>query len=678
MSDLKLRFEEHIISSDKAFNLKGLLAFWGELIMTNQRLFFFPDSSIDRLAGAKDISISLTEIEMIDIQGIDKIIHFHVGKDVFRFTGKGAHRILERVKIRRKAMSVGQIQTQEAMQEFREIVYLQGDAEVYVRGRMSVNGQMFLTSREIRIESSAGLESVFFSDSKMRARFEDITDTSFNLIEKKLKICSGDKKVEIGGPLAPKAYLLLRAMKEGELNGDLFCVECVLFRGMLAIKGLLQGSRKNLLFCPTESVDSLAGADFISIKLDEILDIKAGNWPEKRLKLQTKASAFTFEFNNVKDRFKQITSGALEAVPNNWHSENKIKQEALKEKLESRGLAIQKHEKFLWVEWCAEKKTDLHCSLGWMCLSNLKVYFIPESNSSPWSDEVSKIKKTPNRLSGIGITGSDMKQLFFHTSNGIKTIRQFWKKIEELKPPPELRAARSGQPLDNLLGRAASVDILKGDRIVHSFNRSTVRQRAKGIHIGCSKQEKSSVSIGDKVIVEIPKDEGRYRFRSKVVEMNLLRRDSSGMYSLMVEDPENVFMYTKRHTFRIEFEEKTSLKFISNDSETEVASEINSQEELNAQIIDISFGGCGLLLDSSPEDLEMDPKTVLAEFKIPLKNKQLRAFGEIRHISRDKKNPLMHKYGIQFVKLPKETANEIFLEVLRLERKMLRELEDKK
>ena len=52
---------EHLLSSDKCRYHAGPLAFSGNIYITDKRLVFIPNSSIDKMAGAKKVDIEILD-----------------------------------------------------------------------------------------------------------------------------------------------------------------------------------------------------------------------------------------------------------------------------------------------------------------------------------------------------------------------------------------------------------------------------------------------------------------------------------------------------------------------------------------------------------------------------------------------------------------------------------------
>ena len=85
MNTLFLRIDEYIIATDYGFYYRGPLANGGNIYLTNERLYFEPTGTVDKLAGAKEVSILLEDIDLVDIQGIDKIISIQTEENTHRF-----------------------------------------------------------------------------------------------------------------------------------------------------------------------------------------------------------------------------------------------------------------------------------------------------------------------------------------------------------------------------------------------------------------------------------------------------------------------------------------------------------------------------------------------------------------------------------------------------------------
>ena len=168
--DIGLRNDETIIVEDECLMHKTLIAYHGLIKLTNQRIIFKPTSSIEKLAGAKDISIELHKIKSAKIEGVNQFLKIMTEDKNLFFSGQGANRIHERLDIQLRAMTGEQLNIAD-LDTLNEKVLLQGDVEVYLNAGFQTKGQIILTMHRIRIESFSSMKTMFFSHKTINSSF---------------------------------------------------------------------------------------------------------------------------------------------------------------------------------------------------------------------------------------------------------------------------------------------------------------------------------------------------------------------------------------------------------------------------------------------------------------------------------------------------------------------------
>ncbi len=229
-----LRANERLLASDKCHVHKGALAFSGKIFLTDQRLVFFPQSQIDRWAGAEQFEIELSEILMLDLRGFRKKMYIVIESQEFRFSGDGALRIHEKLHSIHHAFSLGN--SVHSLNEIREIIYHQGSITVQHTGieaqtearkpHRSIEllpAQFFLSQKELRISFGSEEDP---SENNTLAPITNESDDCILPIEflqhifferGALHLEKQNTHFILMGPNAPKLFLLLLAHQEGNL-----------------------------------------------------------------------------------------------------------------------------------------------------------------------------------------------------------------------------------------------------------------------------------------------------------------------------------------------------------------------------------------------------------------------------------------------------------------------------
>ncbi|MEC7984523.1 MAG: PH domain-containing protein, partial [Myxococcota bacterium] len=301
MDNISLEEEEYIIASDNASLAREFFPKSGTLMLTNVRILFLSRS---KWGPPISVSIDLDKIDLIDHKHwLRHSFHIHAEDNKYRFFGKGGHRIYERLLLRRKALSIGNIQGEENIQAFREIIYIQGDIQVFVTGQLTAHAQIFFTSKKLRVDA-------YYSFLKRYPPFEctleEVSSFSYNLLKKSLDIQTYEQTISIMGDLIPKLYLLLIAQKEGGVSQTWNAKGITFNRGILFIKGIASLSHKHFLFCPTGSVDSFAGAQEVHIPIKDVHRIDLRGWPERNITLSYGDQTFSFSTPNIKRDFRSL------------------------------------------------------------------------------------------------------------------------------------------------------------------------------------------------------------------------------------------------------------------------------------------------------------------------------------------------------------------------------------
>ena len=208
-------------------------------MLTNLRLIFFSKSKW----LPRNVFIELDKVDLIEPrEWIQHSFVVQLADSRYRFSGKGSKRIYERLILRRKALSLGQVQEEKQMEVFKEIIYLQGDIQIFIKGNLTTNGQVFFTSQKLKID---GYSSLFKRYPPFETTLQEISSFSYNLLNKSLSIEVPKRSISIMGEIIPKLYLLLIGYKEGGLSQDWNAKEITFNRGLLFIKGIASLSQKH-------------------------------------------------------------------------------------------------------------------------------------------------------------------------------------------------------------------------------------------------------------------------------------------------------------------------------------------------------------------------------------------------------------------------------------------------
>ena len=660
MSKPQLEEEEYIIASDIASLHNELLSRQGTLYLTNSRLLFFDDSSWRK---TKNINLFHNEIDMLEEEKLGFVIHSEAG--VFEFRGTGSKRIYQQLNLRRQTLSINAMQEDVSGQDLREVIYLQGDISL-IKNNLSISSQFFFTSKELRLTTNS---SLFRRSKTITASIEDIATFQFTLHNKalSLQLLNTIRPIVLAGSLAPKLYLILIGQRDGGISYNWNNLEVAYTIGPLKIKGLLSVTKKRIAFCPTEIIDTIALAKEFEIPIASLYRIEKKGWTEKKLFLYSENQSINFSTSDPENDFARFQQTILHNPPKNpWKVQNR---DDLMEANALYNIKLKPNsEKILVISWSIRKEQDNTLFVGWLMLTNLQVRFLSLQEDQCWSAPVQHIHRTETKGSDIYIKYKGEKYEFT-CHGGERFTNNFWKRVQLLKPPASLEGARSGQSIDKILGSAPLALIFRKNTLVHQLSNIDVRKSVQHVTIYCDKQNFSNLKKNDLVEVEIPKIIGRFRFFTYVKTNHLSKRSITGGYEIELSRPDNIYVYNQRKSFRVPFQKEcvVTIHKVETPQEHVLFEELPIEKECKGKLFDISFGGCGILLE---EDItEYDKDKILLRFSTSISKNEISLQGVIRHIKVE--NDDLWSLGIQFVHLPSSVENKIFTEVLRLERDML-------
>ena len=129
----------------------------------------------------------------------------------------------------------------------------------------------------------------------------------------------------------------------------------------------------------------------------------------------------------------------------------------------------------------------------------------------------------------------------------------FWKKIKESKASEAEQMARGNQPVIRLVGMADQLIFSHEDENFLVFNDVLVEKKKRGLQIEGQRVLDFPLNIGERVSLEFPKEDGRFRCTSIITEMYLREPDPVGRYYLTVATPQNIQLFNDRASYRAPF-----------------------------------------------------------------------------------------------------------------------------
>ena len=276
----------------------------GELSWKRERLSFRPSGK------ARDIKKYHFQI---DAQAIDYLFfaeesaHFVSGSDTYVFFGPQTKPILTAIHERQKT-SLSLIPSDPVR------ILLQDAAECMANALMSVKGELTLTNVSLAFEPSGVTSKFGPSKEPWKVNLKDITAINFSLGAMRLSVQTSQEKHDLSGGITPRLYNVLRAFcpqilkqqKKELVTGRFEEWEASLFNGPLSYKGYILMQRNRFFFTPASRFDAVAGAKPVSVDFSDLVALRRGGWPERRIELCGLDNDLVFTTDKGDARFAQI------------------------------------------------------------------------------------------------------------------------------------------------------------------------------------------------------------------------------------------------------------------------------------------------------------------------------------------------------------------------------------
>ena len=225
---IELKQNEEVLATDQVLHYSSsFFAHNADCWLTNQRLMLEPKKALDKLSGSK------AEIKITEISNIEKksgMITIHHANGSLQIGGSGAERVGERLRMILDTIAQGDASL--------EKVLFQGDTNVYIKGPLSTKGEIILTSKNLTIRTTDGLESYIFDKKELNTTLVDILSLEFSNLDQKLTIHTKDEHIVIGGKNAARLNTTLRGLEGTDVEElenvaveQLSAFEAMLYRG---------------------------------------------------------------------------------------------------------------------------------------------------------------------------------------------------------------------------------------------------------------------------------------------------------------------------------------------------------------------------------------------------------------------------------------------------------------
>ena len=684
---IELKPNEEVLATDQVLHYSSsFFAHNADCWLTNQRLLLEPKKALDKISGSK-ASVYITDISSIEKKPGMTTIHHIDG--MIQIGGSGAERISERLRLILDTIAEGKTSL--------EKVLFQGDTNVYIKGPLSTKGEIILTSKNLTIRTTDGLESYIFDKKELSTALVDILNLEFSNLDQKLTVHTKKDRIVIGGKNAARLNTTLRGLEGTDVEElenvaveQLSAFEAMLYRGASksAINGELSFSPNRVTFSPQNVLDTLTGAQLQIIPFDQIQKISK----KGRLEITTLSNKLVFVTNKSEEIYDILEKELL-----------KIKRPKLftdiRSKLYSEDLAFSevkelslpfKHysETPILCDQCTIQKSEGSCYFAYVFVTEETTRLLTPNKQLLWQGTNKDVSIVENRNPNDPTVQIKLKEqrIKFKPYSGL-TFRNFYtRKLKESRPSEAEQFSKENQPVQRILGFTSQVEISYNGEVIKTIYNTRVSAENRGIQVTSEKVNDFPCQIGDKLQVEIPKKEGRYRFQSVITEQYLVNPDPIGRYYITFAIPSNIALFNDRGAYRAPFEQElkiTVMQLPGYDPEREdpldFLDQVREIENTTIHLLDLSVSGCGFLIRRSILHHNIDMHCLAFKGEIDINGESIPWVAIPKYEVPFTQNKIEFKrVGGQFIGMNNLDRSIINRAVLKIERDQLRKEMERK
>ena len=725
---VKVRVDESILAQDECTYTHGIIPVSGKVYLSTQRLFF-QTQGITKVVVGQNLELEMEQIDEVT-EGSNGF-SVRISADVYRFTGTGAQRIYERLNVIYRSLKGEQINLSDT-DILNEHVFIQGDIDVSLRFGFSTAGHIILSQNRLKIECISNWTSRVISPKNINTHINNIRSFVYNPTQRTMSITIEEDDIEstisLSGKLCAKLSLYIQAIHDGNfIKGDIH--EVVLYQGLvgglsLSVSGYMLLSNKHLLFCCTSITDNLIGATNFAIPLKSIKQVEVTGWSmEPKIHIHTiKGETIILGTSNPQYVFQSFYAPlcAAKITPpfRDIRYFPKISQSRASRKLKELGFELREKEKAQLIDWVIHKQSGSQIELGWLLLTTDRLCFIAQKDGVQWQAPIHDLQSSNNRQNDPIIRLlSNLQKKIFIPQGGSHFTKQMWSIIIGIQPEQDGKQGRSGQSLRRVIGKFNVLNIFEDEedgRLLLSTENIEIAKHPESLRIMISAQPTSPLSIGKSFKIEVPCNEGRFRFSSLIREDYVSEPDPIGRYYITVSIPSDISVYNQRRSFRVPFSTPVFLEIFSYDEKIKKQYKIKKQiyqpkeependdlekieaEELlfedevqnnfvkpevlehlatkQSQFYDISLGGCSVSLLEDLTDTLRPLDRMFFYMELPFSKDSVPILAKIINQRRSYDNPNYMIYGCQFFNISQACEHQLKIGVLELERDQVRSM----
>ncbi len=632
-----MRDNEVIMFQEKGLQLIGLIAVHVKFILTTDRLIVQPLYWLERtLVGAKNLSLELLEINTIDIVGFNQTLEIEYFGLKYSFIGPGTKRIKEHLS-----------QSSQEPERVKERIFFQGRTNISLSGGLSIPGELSILKDGLQIFKLNEREGKLFPDIKLNSKWSEIEEFEFTPLNRMLTLSTKQESISIFGATAKLAHYLTQLNTKDEELYETISLFRMYQGSFLTIEGFLFLGTKHTHFIPITQLEELLGQPNLCHPNQDLCKIYIHGITENLLSLKFQKEEWTIEMPSPL-LWVQYYQKSLFSLYNHYP-------------FDFPKLPYQNHEIVFQCYACLRKyKNTKELYFGHLVLTREHLAFYPKNHKALLTfnlDEILQVEQRGTKL----LLLAQKNTVEFQVPNP-KTIEERIRRIINCLPPVEIREARGNQPVGKILGETNNIIILRlGTPFLESYE-TYIHETSKQLQLFIGKQDHAhTFTQGESLEIDLAKPQGRYRFKTELLEEFINRPDPVGRYYLKLNLPDNIYIYNKRKSFRVPFEQNITMTQIT---------EQDASPSFKAQILNISTLGCRITtkLSLDPQQFHED---IRFEFIIFLSEKPHSVEAQLLNAQEGDSGALI--MGLQFTELPSPTKEAIQTEALIVERELLRQ-----
>jgi c-di-GMP-binding flagellar brake protein YcgR len=676
-----------VLSADSCLFHKGAVAHPGLLELGEDVLTFTPTRMLDRLAGAQDLEIPVSAITELAAGGIHHNMDVTVGKQTLRFSGKGALRVHARL-VALLAEGEELPEGEEPLFEPGERVILQGPADLYVNDLVAVRGEITLSDVRFRFMPGVGLERLLWRSAQIDVPIGDVDDWSISGLRRLFECQINDRRVRVGGALAPTLFRHFSSMHQDTESPDGVGGSAIieqwkvqLRRGPLAHPGEMDVTPDRLRFRPTGLLDAVVGVSAFDLELDQVTTLTRRGWAETKIEIRSGHKVHTFSIPEHEARFE----GLMELIRDRHYRRISVLSpgdpSAYRGCLDawSERIRYDDSEQVVVSTVGVLNKGPNEYRFGWLILTRSRLLFLPLGGPASKQTHLDLPLGQIVRLDGGPRTPDDQIYLSadevayrFHLAHREGLVEEFWAQCRS--PTRVLDWSTIGpRSLSRVTGEARFIRILSHGELVVDLSPALTVPHKDGVAMLLPGEPGSSLPLEQWVTVEIGQSEGIYQFDSRVVRsapipLDLPVPDPDQMHLLITEFPTELRVYNQRDSYRVPTHMHLRAHVLAQVSDG--GSWMSTGEAFECDMLDLSIGGA---LVRSMQPMEENQRVSL---NLPLMDQwvEIRATC-VRSDIQDPDHPGI-MYGMEFRELSTTQEDMLHKAIMQLQREALVEEEE--